>query len=448
MAPGFAPHRNAIIANNVLLLLILVVLRRRRRRRIRTYQHEVNKNRVQQGDFYNLLQELRNSGDGGERFRQVMRMTIDQFDWLLARVEPHLQHKNTHACPISPAERLAMTIRYLASGNEQASVALAFRVGAATVNMVVEETCNVIWEVLQAHFVKFPSSVEDWLEIAHGFEDKWQFPHCLGALDGKHVTMQAPPNAGSNYFNYKKTHSIVLMALCDANYCFTFVDIGCPGRNSDGGVFSNTSFGSKLVDNPSELNLPPASSLPGWKEEVGFPYVVIADEAFPLKQNLMRPFPGVNIPEEKLIYNYRLSRARRIIENAFGILVARWRIFKGSTIARPERLISYVKAAIVLHNFLLKAEEDMPPEERVYCPAQFMDRNEEENGQWRRIVQHEGGSLIESVARVGSNNFSNAAGKIREHFMEYFNSDVGEVAWQLAKVRRGRVQRPNEQNNS
>lgn len=76
--------------------------------------------------------------------------------------------------------------------------------------------------------------------MSEEFDTRWNFPHCLGAMDGKHVVLQAPFNSGSEYYNYKSTFSIVLFALVDANYNFIFVDCGCQGRISDGGVFKNT----------------------------------------------------------------------------------------------------------------------------------------------------------------------------------------------------------------
>lgn len=73
----------------------------------------------------------------------------------------------------------------------------------------------------------------DWLDIAAGFENKWQFPHCLGAIDGKHVQIIPPKESGSYYFNYKKTHSIVLMAIANANREFIYCSVGTNGRVSD-----------------------------------------------------------------------------------------------------------------------------------------------------------------------------------------------------------------------
>ena len=89
----------------------------------------------------------------------------------------------------------------------------------------------------EQNYLKVPSTEHEWREIAKDFEDRWNFPHCLGATDGKHINMQAPANSGSLYFNYKKSFSIILLAVCNGNYQFTMLDIGESGRQSDGGVF-------------------------------------------------------------------------------------------------------------------------------------------------------------------------------------------------------------------
>ena len=88
-------------------------------------------------------------------------------------------------------------------------------------------------------FLTCPSNEKEWKEISQSFENKWNFPHVIGALDGKHIVMQAPHNAGPGYFNYQKTHSVVLLATCNAN----LVDIGDSGRQSDGSVYANSHLG-------------------------------------------------------------------------------------------------------------------------------------------------------------------------------------------------------------
>ena len=71
-------------------------------------------------------------------------------------------------------------------------------------------TSEVIWDVLHPQFVKTPSSEEEWIGVSDQFYRIWNFPKCIGAIDGKHVVMQAPRNAGSSFYNYNGTHSIVL----------------------------------------------------------------------------------------------------------------------------------------------------------------------------------------------------------------------------------------------
>lgn len=108
---------------------------------------------------------------------------------------------------------------------------------------------------------QLPTTSILWKEISREFETLWNFPHCIGALDGKHVVLQAPINSGSEFFNYKSNFSIVLFALVDANYNFIFADIGCQGRISDGGVFKASKIHSMLTKNTLGLLLP--EELPG-----------------------------------------------------------------------------------------------------------------------------------------------------------------------------------------
>ena len=128
-------------------------------------------------------------------------------------------------------------------------------------------------------------------------------------MDGKHVIVRPPLNTGSHYFNYKHSFSIVLLVVVDANYKFTYVDVGCNRRISDGGVFKNSSLSRALEEN--SLNLPSPTPLPGRSEPT--PFLIVADDAFPLKNYILKPYSQRGLMKEKRIYKYRLSRARRIV---------------------------------------------------------------------------------------------------------------------------------------
>jgi len=101
---------------------------------------------------------------------------------------------------------------------------------------------------------------------------------------------------------------MVLMALVDSNYKFTVVDVGAFGSNSDGGVWKMSQFGAAF--DAGFIEIPPPKSLPGTHVEL--PHVLIGDEAFQLRNNFMRPYPGKQLDDQRRIYNYRLSRARYV----------------------------------------------------------------------------------------------------------------------------------------
>ncbi|XP_025266672.1 protein ANTAGONIST OF LIKE HETEROCHROMATIN PROTEIN 1-like [Camponotus floridanus] len=240
----------------------------------------------------------------------------ESFDELLNLVEPIIRKQETNfRKPISSTIRLLITLRYLASGDLMSSLAMSYRLGKSTVSGIIQDTCQAIWEVLQ-HRVLFQSSQQGWKKIVDGFFRRWNFPHCIGAIDGKHVVIQAPPHAGSTFYNYKGQHSIVLIAVVSASYEFLMVDIGAQGRHNDGGIFKGSIMGQRFEN--KQMELPPPCPLSNCS--ISVPYMLVADAAFQLNEYTLRPYPGNRLNKTREIFNYRLSRARRVVENAFGIM--------------------------------------------------------------------------------------------------------------------------------
>ena len=264
---------------------------------------------------------------------------------------------------------------------------------------------------------QLPSSEEQWKATADEFDRRWNFPHCIGALDGKHVVLRRPENTVGEFHNYKGTKSIILMAIVDANYCSIYVNVGCQGRISDGGVFRNTEFYTKLE---SDLYSPQDEALPGWTIPV--PDTPVADDAFPLTRYTMKPYTSdMNKGSLKRVFNYRLSRARPIVENAFGLLTSAFRIFQ-----KPIEI--KVETCVYLHNFL-----HSQPDSARYYSLQGCFYNEDAStgeiirGSWREVTLNDSGIR---PLRLHPQNASRTAIKIRDEFMNYFLTAEGSILCQ------------------
>jgi len=356
-------------------------------------------------------------------------MSPERFEHLLELVGPKISKKDTRFRNAIPAaERLALTLRFLASGDNQKSLSYAFRIATTTVSRIISETCIAIKEALADKFVKPPRCEEDWLQIAREFERIWNLVNVIGALDGKHIQIESPANSGSLYHNYKGFFSMVLLAICDANYCFTLLDIGQFGSNNDSGVLANSAMGKKFKE--KKMRLPKARNVPGCPYEP-LPYYLVGDEIFPLKTWLMKPFPG-KLTEEQSIYNYRQSRARRVIENTFGILRARWRLFSRPIRATVENVERYVWAAVCLHNYLRLTEN------ASYTPAGFVDSvnssGDIKEGDWRKICAYDTLGL-QNIKKIRGSRQSVSAIEMRNGLKDYVNSEEGSVEWQYRHVR-------------
>ena len=269
-----------------------------------------------------------------------------------------------------------------------------------------------------------PSGPQQWKKISKEFEEIWQFPHVIGAIDRKHIRIKAPRRSGTNYHNYKGYFSLQLLAICDAKYKFIFTDVGQYGSNNDCAVLSNSKIGKKV--DQGTLHIPHDEKIPGI--DIEMPYYLLGDEIFPVEPWLMRPYPG-NQPEPGQVYNYRHSRSRLLIENSFGILVARWRIFETPIQAKPRNAISFVLACLSLHNYLQLTENSL------YTPCGFVDvaskGGDIKPGDWREHQLEDG--TFKPIAKLKGRRQKLHAKNVREKLKSYFNEE-NILSWQLEKV--------------
>jgi len=256
-----------------------------------------------------------------------------------------------------------------------------------------------IWNVLQPMYLATPTE-DTWRKSEIGFKERWNFPNCIGSIDGKHVEIKCPNKSGTSYFCYKNYFSIVLLAIVDPYYNFIIVDIGSYGRHSDSAIFENSSFYREFIDNKTIL---PPKPLPGTDTPV--PHVFVGDERFKLQTYLMRPFPRKAIVEnlEKKNYNKRHCRARRVVENAFGILPQKWRVFFRPIECDVKTAVHVIKAACCLHNFI-----------RTTANGTTDERESTED------IINQTSNAFSTSTRLRERS-SDMAQAVRNHFVHYFN---------------------------
>lgn len=197
------------------------------------------------------------------------------------------------------------------------------------------------------------------------------------------------------------------MAASDASYRFTFIDVGSPGADGDVNVFSRTEFGRNILENNSSLDFPHDAPINGDDT----PFFFIADDAFPLSSRIMKPYGTCNdFTNDQRIFNYRLSRARRTVENAFGILTMRWGCLRSEFLCGPDKVKIIVAACCALHNFLLN---------RNVSYAKAADRYEKDGrvieGEWRTMQQ------MDQINGQRRGRPQESGSFIRGKLTEYFN---------------------------
>lgn len=396
----------------------LVLVRRRlekpKRKKRRYWIRPWIDRRLEYGSYYTLMAELEREHQGD--FTNYMRMEPAMFYEVLQRLSPRITKMDTNwRKALPPGLKLAITLRFLASGDSYHGLAFSFRVPHNTISLFVPEVCNAIIEEYGGELVSMPTTEAGWREVSERFGARWNFHHTVGAIDGKHIRIKAPKNSGSKYFNYKGFFSIILLGIVDADYKFMRVDVGGNGASSDSSVFNR---GIRHGLENHTLGFPAPDALP--HDDRPTPYFLVGDAAFPLRTWMMKPYGQRNLSDAERIFNYRLSRARRVVENAFGILANRFRCLLTTLQQTPETVKALVLATICLHNLM-----------RTRYPglhAPLLDSESETHetipGSWRTD------SVLQDISSVTATNTATREGKAQRVYLKHYFNTIGAVAWQ------------------
>lgn len=207
----------------------------------------------------------------------------------------------------------------------------------------------------QEHIMTYmPQDPESFKSKMQEMYDMWQFPFCWAAVDGCHIPIKCPPGgaeARKEYYNYKHFYSVILMAMVDSKYRFVWGSCGFPGNSHDAIILESTSIWANLKDN---------GYIPNIGEKVGnvnVPPLLIADSAFSMQPWLLKPYTHAVLTTEQRYFNYRLSRARMVVEGAFGHLKGRWRVLMRKNESSPSEVKMATLACMVLHNICIEKGE-------------------------------------------------------------------------------------------
>lgn len=391
-----------------LIILLMMILRKRaqnQKTRLRRWAVHPSRKRAK---FVSKNTQATEMYCEPDNMRQCTYMTQRQFNMLTELIRPHITKKYRGDNFVDAGYRLAIAVRFLATGDSYLSLSHEFRVGITTVHQIVKEVCAALWIVLQPKYLP-PPTPDIWKRSAEGYHKIWNFPLCCGSVDGRNIIMHQP---GAS--------SLVLIGVVDPNCKFIAVDIGSYGSNT-GGIWNNCRLGQSLEN--GALELPGKTNLPG--TDITVPHVLLGNEEFSLQPNFLSPYSKSDFTQLTQTYNYRLHRARCCSECAFGILGCRWRIFRRPLMLNSANSEQVVKAVVVLHNFLMT---DIAEDENVYCPPGYADHPDDSGkihpGSWR--VDDVESKALQPAFNNNARQLYQQTNDVQNQFARYFvrESDI------------------------
>ena len=294
-----------------------------------------------------------------ERFKRTFRVSRKTFNFILSRIRNKLERETVSEDPISPELRLGLCLYRLGRGDYFYTIAELTGLGRSTVSTIVREVNEAIvscmWDECVTAYM--PKTHDDFTSKILDMEELWQFPFSWAAVDGCHIPIKCPAGgleACKEYHNFKNFYSVILMSMVDAKYRFLWGSCGYPGNSHDSIILQSTNLwdeiqGGNLLPNFSQI-----------EQNVSIPPIVLGDSAFPFETWLMKPFTNAVRTPKQRYFNYRLSRARMIVEGAYGQLKGRWRYLTRKSESSPFEAKIATLACMVLHNACLENGDTIP----------------------------------------------------------------------------------------
>lgn len=307
------------------------------------------------------------------QWRSLYGISYPVFTTIVDKLKPYITQSQL-SLPSDYA--VAMVLSRLAHGLSAKTLASRYALEPYLISKITNMVTRLLATKLYPEFIKIPVSRRRLVETIQGFQELTSLPNVCGAIDGTSVRLHKLPSDIINPSMYNSRHgypSVLLQVVADHKKIFWDVCVKAPGGFDDATHFRDSLLYNRLIS--GDIVWDKVINVRGQHVR---PYIV-GDWCYPLLSFLLTPFswsrtgsPAQNAFDEALM------KGRRMVEDAIGLLKARWKILQDLNVGlnhAPQTIV----ACCVLHNLCQIARE---PEPELY-------KEPEENGSAPRVLENE-----------------------------------------------------------
>uniref|UniRef100_A0A8R1EJD5 DDE Tnp4 domain-containing protein n=2 Tax=Caenorhabditis japonica TaxID=281687 RepID=A0A8R1EJD5_CAEJA len=259
---------------------------------------------------------------------------------------------------ITKQMKVVIFFKYAREGISQCSLAKTVGLSQSSISRLISEIVEDIVQSAHLH-IKWPETKEEVWTMENDFLKKGRRIRAYGVLDGKHFKTEHPAGSGSLNRNYKSFYSFNSLFVSDSSNRIFYVQLSALGVNSDSQMFRDGPLGRKLAETRQMCKI---RSLPNSNIDMGA--FLLADNGFGLTKEIMQPYRSSSLSCENMLFNRELSAVRVTVENTFGLLASRFRVFQRALNLTPRNSRSLIISLSVVHNIIIgdrQIDSNFPP---------------------------------------------------------------------------------------